>query len=154
MNKIPCKIFPDTMAYVPVPKDLSRVKTKIALNLSKRQIICFSAAAAVGIPLYLITRGVIGNEGAVLLMIGIMLPFFFIAMYERDGQPAEKVLRNIVRARFAWPAKRPYQTENMYQYIIRGGEKSATKSKRSEKATCGQRQAAKDKQSRSEVTAK
>ena len=32
------------MAYVPVPKDLSKVKTKVALNLTKRQIICFSLA--------------------------------------------------------------------------------------------------------------
>lgn len=38
------------MAYVPIPKDLSNVKTKVALNLTKRQIICFSAALAVGLP--------------------------------------------------------------------------------------------------------
>lgn len=29
------------MAYVPVPKDFSKIKTKLALNLTKRQIICF-----------------------------------------------------------------------------------------------------------------
>ena len=28
------------MAYVPVPKDLSKVKTKVAFNLTKRQIVC------------------------------------------------------------------------------------------------------------------
>lgn len=28
------------MAYVPVPKDLSKIKTKVAFNLTKRQIIC------------------------------------------------------------------------------------------------------------------
>ncbi len=27
------------MAYVPVPKDLTKVKTKVALNLTKRQLI-------------------------------------------------------------------------------------------------------------------
>jgi len=142
------------MPYVPVPKDLSRVKTKIILNLTKRQIICFSAAALVGIPIYLVTRGVVGNEGAVLLMIGLMLPFFFVAMYERDGLPAEKVLRNIVRSRFAWPAKRPYQTENIYQYISEGGGKVASKSKKTEKASRGQCQAAKNKQSRDKIPAK
>lgn len=26
------------MAYVPVPKDLSKIKTKVAFNLTKRQI--------------------------------------------------------------------------------------------------------------------
>ena len=30
------------MAFVPVPKDLNRVKTKVMFNLTKRQLICFS----------------------------------------------------------------------------------------------------------------
>ena len=34
------------MAYVPVPKDLSKIKTKLAFNLTKRQLVCFSSAAA------------------------------------------------------------------------------------------------------------
>ena len=38
------------MAYVPVPKDLSKIKTKLAFNLTKRQLVCFSSAAAVGLP--------------------------------------------------------------------------------------------------------
>ena len=142
------------MAFVPVPKDLSRVKTKIALNLTKRQMICFSAAAVVGIPIYLVTRGVFGNEGAVLLMIGLMLPFFFVAMYERDGQPAEKVLRNIIRARFAWPAKRPYQTENIYQYISMEGGSVENKGKSSEKASRGQYQSTEAQRGRAENSAK
>ena len=33
---------------VQVPKDLSGIKTKVALNLTKRQIICFSGAAVTG----------------------------------------------------------------------------------------------------------
>lgn len=39
------------MAYVPVPKDLTQVKTKVALNLTKRQLIFFSMAAVVGVML-------------------------------------------------------------------------------------------------------
>ena len=80
------------MPYVPVPKDLTKVKTKLAFNLTKRQLICFSLAGLVGLPVYFFTRGAIGNSAAVLLMIGLMMPFFFFAMYERDGQPAEKIL--------------------------------------------------------------
>lgn len=38
------------MPYVPVPKDLSRVKNKIAFNLTRRQLVCFALAGAVGIP--------------------------------------------------------------------------------------------------------
>ena len=67
------------MAYVPVPKDLTRVKTKVALNLTKRQLIFFSLAAAVGIPFYLFMRKPIGSSIAAILMVTIMLPFFFMA---------------------------------------------------------------------------
>ena len=44
------------MPYVPVPKDLTKVKTKLAFNLTKRQLICFSLAALVGLQVYFLTR--------------------------------------------------------------------------------------------------
>ena len=105
------------MAYVPVPKDLSKIKTKLAFNLTKRQLICFSAAASVGLPTYLLTRGALGNSDAMLLMIGLMLPLFFFAMYEKDGLPLEKVLKNIIRTCFLYPRVRPYKTENFYALL-------------------------------------
>ena len=40
------------MAYVPVPKDLTRVKTKVMFNLTKRQLICFGAGVLIGAPLF------------------------------------------------------------------------------------------------------
>ncbi len=109
------------MPFVPVPKDLSKVKTKVALNLTKRQLICFSAAAAIGVPSYLLSREALGGEGAMLLMIGLMLPLFFLAMYEKDGQPAEKILRNVLRTRL-WPGGRPYRTRNLYEIIEKEGK--------------------------------
>ena len=68
----------------------------------------------VGVPAFLLCRSAIGNTGAMFVMLAVMLPAFFMAMYERDGQPFEKVVRNIVRARFLRPGPRPYQTANMY----------------------------------------
>lgn len=102
------------MPYVNVPNDLSKVKTKMALNLTKRQLVCFGGAAAVGIPSYLLARGSIGNTGAMFVMLVIMLPAFLLAMYEKDGLPFEKVVRNIIRARYLRPGIRPYQTGNIY----------------------------------------
>lgn len=78
------------MPYVNVPNDLSKIKTKIAFNLTRRQLICFGGAAAVGIPEYLLTRHALGGTGAMFLMIALMLPAFFMAMYERDGLPFER----------------------------------------------------------------
>ena len=102
------------MPYVNVPNDLSKIKTKMAFNLTKRQLVCFGGAAAVGIPSYLLARSSIGNTGAMFLMLAVMLPAFLLAMYERDGLPFEKVIRNIIRARFLRPGVRPYRTENIY----------------------------------------
>ena len=105
------------MAYVPVPKDLTKVKTKVALNLTKRQLIFFSLAAVVGVPLYLLAKKPLGSSVSAILMVTVMLPFFFMAMYEKDGLPFEKVMGNIIRQKFLCPAKRPYKTENFYQAV-------------------------------------
>ena len=85
------------MPYVNVPNDLSKIKTKMAFNLTKRQLICFGGAAAIGIPSYLLAREPLGNTGAMFLMLAVMLPAFLLAMYEKDGLPFEKVVHNIIR---------------------------------------------------------
>ena len=131
------------MAFVTVPKDLSKVKTKVALNLTKRQLICFSAAAVIGIPTYIFSRGAIGNSAAVLVMIGLMLPLFFLAMYEKDGQPAELVIRNYIRVKFLWAGKRPYKTENLYEILGLEAKSIAPHYKTAAKAPVGKRPASK-----------
>ena len=127
------------MAFVNVPKDLSKVKTKVALNLTKRQLICFGIAAVIGIPAYIFSRGAIGNSTAALLMIAIMLPFFFFAMYEKDGLPAEIVLRNILRVKLVWQGKRPYKTENLYELMGKEAKTVASKKQKATRTVSGKR---------------
>lgn len=110
------------MPFVPVPKDLTKVKTKVAFNLTKRQLVCFGLGGLVGIPTYIFTRGSIGNESAALLMIGLMLPFFMFGIYEKDGQPLEKMLKNFVSVSFLRPPNRPYRTDNGYAALMRQAE--------------------------------
>ena len=102
---------------VAVPKDLSGIKTKVAMNLTKRQLICFGGAAAVGIPFYLVTKGVLGTQASALIMVALMLPFFFLAMYEKDGFPAEKILYFMLRQKILTPGIRPYKSENLYKKL-------------------------------------
>ena len=131
------------MPYVNVPNDLSKIKTKLAFNLTKRQLVCFGIAAAVGIPSYLLARSSIANPaplymmmavqhpaymmpklkkaGAMFLMMAGALPAGLLAMYEKDGLPFEKVVRNVLRARFLRPGVRPYQTENIYAPFTQRG---------------------------------
>lgn len=102
------------MAYVPVPKDLTRVKSKFLFNLTKRQVVCFGLGALVGLPVFFLTKGAIGVSMAAALMIVIMLPFFLFAMFERNGQPLEVLLKHYIQARFVRPRMRVFETENFY----------------------------------------
>ena len=99
------------MAYVQVPKDLAKVRSKLIFNLTPRQLICFGCAAIVGVPVYFLTRGALGSSLATMLLVALTLPFFFLAMYEKDGQPFEKVLWTMIQAKYLYPAERPYQTK-------------------------------------------
>ncbi|MGN0276499.1 MAG: PrgI family protein [Hominisplanchenecus sp.] len=103
------------MAFVSVPKDLTKVKNKVVLNLTKRQIICLVIAAAVGLPFYFLTRGYIGTSNAATGMVILMLPAFMFAMYEKDGLPLEKILWNIINVKFLKPSIRRYEVENLYE---------------------------------------
>ena len=110
------------MAYVPVPKDLSKIKSKLAFNLTKRQLICFSGGALVGVPLFFLLKKPLGSSSASLCMILVMLPFFMLALYEKNGQPMEQVVKNFVRVCFLRPKQRPYKTNNFYA-AVEGQEK-------------------------------
>ena len=101
-------------AYISVPRDLTRVKSKILFGLTKRQIVCFGTGALIGVPVYFFVRGSGNLSLAALSMIAVMLPFFFFGMYERNGQPPEVVARQFYQARFVRPKVRPYQTNNYY----------------------------------------
>jgi hypothetical protein len=100
--------------YANVPRDLTRVKSKVFLNLTRRQLLCFGAAILIGLPLFFFVRKGAGTTAGSFVMIAVMLPFFFLAMYERNGYPAEVVMRHFVSARFGRPKKRIYQTDNVY----------------------------------------
>ena len=52
-------------------------------------------------------------------MVLVMLPFFMLAIYEKNGQPLEKIIHNYVQVRFVRPKHRPYQTNNFYAVLER-----------------------------------
>ncbi len=107
------------MAYVTIPKDLTKVKSKVMFGLTKRQLICFGAAALIGVPLFFLLKTVINTTAATLCMILVMLPFFLLAMYERHGQPLEVIAGHIIRSMFTRTKERPYQTNNFYAVVER-----------------------------------
>ena len=68
------------MAYVSVPKDLTKVKEKFLFNLTRRQVVCFGGGALVGLPVFFLLNTHTSTTAASLVMILVMLPFFLFAM--------------------------------------------------------------------------
>ena len=105
------------MAFERVPKDLTRAKTKVMSNLTKRNLICLAVVVGIGVPVYFLTKPSLGITTAAMLMVVLMLPCIFFALYEKDGQPAEKVLGHMIKAMFLRDKVRPYRTHNLYAAI-------------------------------------
>lgn len=107
------------MAYVTVPKDLSKIKAKVLFGLTKRQLVCFTPAVLLGVPLFFLLKGSAGNTTATLCMMIVMLPFFLFAMYEKNGQPLEVIAKQMIESKFIRTKNRPYQTNNFYEALER-----------------------------------
>ena len=106
-------------AFISVPRDLSKVKTKVFMNLTKRQLLCFGAGALIGVPLFFVLKSTGNISFAAMGMIVVMMPMFFFAMYEKDGQPLEVVAKHFYESRFKRPKVRPYKTNNYYAAVMR-----------------------------------
>ena len=107
------------MAYVTVPKDLTKVKSKVLFGLTRRQLVCFGAAVLIGVPLFFLLRKTVNSSTATVCMIVVMLPLFLLAMYEKNGQPLEVIAGQIIQTVFLRPKERPYMTNNFYAAVER-----------------------------------
>lgn len=106
-------------SYIAVPRDLTKVKSKVMFNLTKRQLVCFSLAALIGVPSFFLLKKVGDSSFAAMGMMLLMMPLFFVGMYQRNGQPLEVILAHFIQANFIRPKLRIYQTENYYDALHR-----------------------------------
>ena len=109
-------------SYISVPRDLTKVKSKVMFNLTKRQLVCFSVAALFGVPSFFLVKQIASTSTAAMAMMVIMMPFFFLAMYEKNGQHLEVILGHLIEATFIRPKERPYKTNNYYDVLHRYAE--------------------------------
>lgn len=109
-------------SYISVPRDLTKVKSKVIFNLTKRQLICFGMAVLAGVPSFFLLKAALSINAAVMGMMAVMMPFFFFAMYEKNGQPLEAIIIHIIESAFIRPKIRPYATDNYYSALIRQAE--------------------------------
>ncbi|MFH6719905.1 PrgI family protein [Streptococcus suis] len=106
------------MAYVKIPKDLTKVKTKVALNMTKRQLIGFSIAGLIGFPVYMLCKNFLSTDISMIVMSIVVLPVLFVTLYEKDNLPFEKHLAYILRFHKSkkirlYKAKSIYHTEKI-----------------------------------------
>ena len=106
-------------SYIAVPRDLTKVKSKVMFNLTKRQLVCFSMAALVGVPSFFFLRKFEDTSFAAMGMMILMMPMFFVGMYQKNGQPLEVILTHFIQANFIRPKIRIYQTDNYYEALHR-----------------------------------
>ncbi len=97
--------------YIPVPVDIDAVKSKFLFGLTLRQIICFGIGIGLGLLMYFTCKDLLGDSIAGILMMFIMLPAFFFAVYEQNGDGMDIIIRRIWKAQKKQPM-RPYRTEN------------------------------------------
>lgn len=94
------------MAYVPVPKDLDKIKTKVAFNLTIRQLIGFAVAALIGIPVYLTVKKYLPNDVSMIFLLVSTLPIFYITFFDKDGLTFEKYFKYYYLHKFYQPQRR------------------------------------------------
>lgn len=63
-------------SYISVPRDLTKVKSKVMFNLTKRQLICFTVAALLGVPSFFLLKKIGSTSMAAMGMMVIMMPLF------------------------------------------------------------------------------
>ena len=109
------------MAYIDIPKDLDGIKSKVALGLTKKQLIGFGIAAVIGVPVYLATRIAVGNDiGLFFMMVSMALPLLY-AIYEPKGMTMRQLITIWIRFQFINIGTRPYKNANLYDSIDNDG---------------------------------
>lgn len=91
------------MSFVQIPKDIDKIKTKVAFGLTLRQLIGFLVAGVLGIPAYLLVRKFAAMDVAVLALIIADIPVFFVTFFEKDGMTCEEYCKYIYLHKFYQP---------------------------------------------------
>lgn len=90
-----------------IPGDLSKVKQKVAFNLTVRQLTCFGIGFAAAIPVFFLVKKPLGMEMGAFTCMLVCIPFFILGMYEKNGLSAEKIFYFAIRQKYLRIGKRP-----------------------------------------------
>ena len=121
------------MAYVKIPKDLTKVKTKVARNMTKRQLIGFSIAGLIGFPVYMLCKNFLSTDISMIIMSIVVLPVLFVTLYEKDNLPLAYILRFQKSKKIRlYKARSIYHTERTKKQDIGNKNKASGRRKKVE----------------------
>lgn len=93
---------------VSIPKDLKTIKSKLFFGLTKRQLIGFSIALAIGLPVFFLLK----SYSVDIALYGLFFtacPAIFATIFTKDGMPAETWIKLYVEYKYLNPQKRYFK---------------------------------------------
>lgn len=93
---------------VSIPKELKTIKSKLFLGLTKRQLIGFSIALAIGLPVFFLLKSFSLEIGLYGLFF-TACPAIFATIFTKDGMPAETWIKLYLEYKYLNPQKRYFK---------------------------------------------
>ncbi|OQR53481.1 PrgI family protein [Bacillus sp. CDB3] len=90
---------------VSIPKELKTIKSKLFFGLTKRQLIGFTIALTIGLPVFFLLK----NFSLEIALYGLFFtacPIIFATIFMKDGMPAETWIKLYVEYKYLNPQKR------------------------------------------------
>lgn len=101
-----------------IPRDISKYEAKQMLGLTTRQLCLYIPGAALGVVVFFLTKGTVGNTAIFLAML-VALPFILFASFKPLGLPLEQFIKTTLLPMLLAPANRRYKTENTYSNLLK-----------------------------------
>ncbi|MFB5553144.1 PrgI family protein [Bacillus cereus] len=93
---------------VSIPKELKTIKSKLFLGLTKRQLIGFSIALAISLPVFFLLKS-FSVDIALYGLFFTACPAIFATLFTKDGMPAETWIKLYVEYKYLNPQKRYFK---------------------------------------------
>ncbi|QWG92853.1 PrgI family protein [Bacillus mycoides] len=93
---------------VSIPKDLKTIKSKLFFGLTKRQLIGFSIALAISLPVFFLLK----SYSVDIALYGLFFtacPAIFATIFTKDGMPAETWIKLYLEFKYLNPQKRYFK---------------------------------------------
>lgn len=93
---------------VSIPKELKTIKSKLFLGLTKRQLIGFSIALAISLPVFFLLKS-FSLDVALYGLFFTACPAIFATIFTKDGMPAETWVKLYLEYKYLNPQKRYFK---------------------------------------------